>query len=1187
MNGKMTRTIFLTALTMALPVLFLASARAGEQTTPTVTGLSDWVLYIDPGHSQTENMGLYGYSEAEKVLRVAHALREMFLEQTDIHAVYMARETDAEFVTLTARVDEANTLGVDFYYSIHSDAGPPGVNSTLMLYGGWKSDGLLMEKSPEGGAAYGEILDTDLTGAMRIGRRGNYADRVFYLGDQHHHDYQHPYLYVNRVTTMASLLSEAGFHTNPGQQMLNLNAEWKVLEALSAFRSFLEWHDTPRPPIGVATGIVRDVETGLPLNDVSVHIGEQAYTTDGFESLFHHYSKDPEQLRNGFYYIDGLEPGNTVEVSFAKKDYDTLNTSLTIRSRPNGSTAENLSFLDAEMISLLPPVVMAAESVSEPEDYLPGTPLSISFSRKMDKESVEAAIRVIPAAALSFSWKNPFVLEINTSGLDFLTSYSIIIDGSLARNSLTGQYLDGNSDGQPGGDFVLNLTTSEEDLDPPVLVEHYPAAGFPARVPRPVIRLVYDEEIVPESIAPDAIVLRADGEKSVVEGKLQHMVVGRRSVVHFFPLQDLVAGQAYRMSIAGGLSDVFGNATREEDFRFYVLDQPVSRSTVIDDFDAAVSGWWHPQQAGQTTGILTEHTSRTHQALVVNHSTESSGAMKLDYAWEKDVAGTPYIRLHLPPTATQNNRRFNREDVLQLYVFGDGSGNEFRMVIRDGLNQLETTHWKPISWTGWKLVSWDLSNDPVEAWFGGNGVLEGANFYMDGFHLRKAEGAAESGSLYFDHLHFVRREEVAFPGSFAEDFQNHDDFTTDIFPWITVDVGQQPTWEPIGFGFPGQGEPFAFKVLNPALTDPPVEDEHPPAEGDKYLIAMQSQTTGNDKWLISPQFRVHELSQLSFYARSFMAGELGPERFRVLVSADDNPAFVFDPGSFETVSEGEYLEAPPTWTAFHFFLGDLAGKVLRFAIHYISDDEHMLMLDNIVLGTASAYALSLESIPAHGGQVSGEGIYATGQQAEVLADPSTGYEFLRWSSQEGEELSTQAAYGFPMPSHDLSLRAEFGLAGYQVNVNVVPEGAGHISGTGMYHYEQEVVLEAATDQEYMFLHWTSRDGELLGEEATYAFSMPASNLVLNAHFQSTVGTPSAVSTGPRVYPNPVTGRLHIQAEEPIVRLVLSGLQGRQLLLANPGKNAFTFDLSGLTPGVYFLEIRTAAGVFYEKIMVNQ
>lgn len=29
-----------------------------------VTGLSGWNIFLDPGHSQDENMGIYGYSEA-------------------------------------------------------------------------------------------------------------------------------------------------------------------------------------------------------------------------------------------------------------------------------------------------------------------------------------------------------------------------------------------------------------------------------------------------------------------------------------------------------------------------------------------------------------------------------------------------------------------------------------------------------------------------------------------------------------------------------------------------------------------------------------------------------------------------------------------------------------------------------------------------------------------------------------------------------------------------------------------------------------------------------------------------------------------------------------------------------------------------------------------------------------------
>jgi len=54
-----------------------------------VTGLAGWNIYLDPGHSQKENMGIYGYSEAEKNLRVGLALRGYLLDETDIATVYI------------------------------------------------------------------------------------------------------------------------------------------------------------------------------------------------------------------------------------------------------------------------------------------------------------------------------------------------------------------------------------------------------------------------------------------------------------------------------------------------------------------------------------------------------------------------------------------------------------------------------------------------------------------------------------------------------------------------------------------------------------------------------------------------------------------------------------------------------------------------------------------------------------------------------------------------------------------------------------------------------------------------------------------------------------------------------------------------------------------------------------------
>ncbi len=47
--------------------LFLVIISLFSKAHTQVTGLSDWNIFIDPGHSQDENMGVNGYSEAKEV----------------------------------------------------------------------------------------------------------------------------------------------------------------------------------------------------------------------------------------------------------------------------------------------------------------------------------------------------------------------------------------------------------------------------------------------------------------------------------------------------------------------------------------------------------------------------------------------------------------------------------------------------------------------------------------------------------------------------------------------------------------------------------------------------------------------------------------------------------------------------------------------------------------------------------------------------------------------------------------------------------------------------------------------------------------------------------------------------------------------------------------------------------------
>jgi N-acetylmuramoyl-L-alanine amidase len=981
-----------------------------------VTGLNNWTLMIDPGHSRKENMGLFNYSEAEKVLRVSWALRDMFVQQTDIEAVYLTRDNDVDEVSLSARTDMANQLGVDFFYSVHSDAGASTTNSTLMLYGGWRSNGVTVEKTPNGGRALGEILNADLSGTMRIPTRGNFADRVFYLGEVQNHDNQFPYLFVNRTSNMASLLSEGGFHTNPRQQQLNMNAQWKVMEALSAFRSILEFRQVNRPAIGVVAGIITDVETGLPINGATVTLGELAYTTDNYESVFSQYSTDPEALRNGFYFLDGLTPTSEVTVSYSAPQYSSQEATFALVSQPNGRTAQNITFRDVQLASTKPAVVVSVAPEQQLAELSPGTPLEVKFSRKMDRESVEAAISFAPEATFTISWIDDFTLSVNTTELEYLTEYTLQIAGDVAKNLLTGQYLDGNGDGAEGGHFTVVISTTDLDITPPALEDRYPLANSQIIDTRPAIRVVFDEPIVPGSIFPDSFTLYAEG--NLVSGVVEHRVVRDKSVFHYYPAQPLAPHTTYTVKV-GGLKDAAENTIEPIEWKFTVRDEPFAQLTMIDNFDA-LTNWWSPDQSGSSTGYDPVFTSRNVNQNLTQKSLITSGSLQVNYGW--NLSSPPhYIRLYLPPTAAQNDQKFNATHHLQVYMYGDGSGNQFRFMIRDGQNHLEGSPWVTIDWIGWKLVSWDLANEPATGWVNGNGLLEGTGFFMDGFHFRYVDGAATIGNLYFEDLRFVSPGTRQFPTAMTESFEGYADFTTDIFPWITQDVKGDITWNPQGFSFPGSGQPFAFKVMNPALTSGPIQEQHPAQDGEKYLIAMQSQTVDDDKWLISEQFRANEFTTLSFYAKS-ISDAWGLERFQVLVSEDAGDAFVFQPENFTQVSEGAYTEAPLEWTRFTYDLSALDGQVFRFAVRGVSHDSYMLMLDNFVVSDEEEEEEVVVGLPM-----------AREISARVYPNPSSGMVHVQADSPI-RQIQVMAVSGKWVINHPGSTDQE------SVNLSQLPEG---------------------------------------------------------------------------------------------------------------------------------------------------
>ena len=538
-------------------------------------------------------------------------------------------------------------------------------------------DGKEIEKTPNGGKAFGEILNPNLTGVMRITTRGNWYDRCYYDRAPETHANQFPYLSVNRRTNMASLLSEGGYHTIASQQQLNINADYKRLEAFAAFQSILKFRNMTNPEQTFLAGIIKNSENDVPIDGVTVKVGDKTYVTDTWESTFKKYTNNPDLIHNGFYLFEGLKAGDAVSVEFTATGYEPVTKTVVIKSNPAGQSNDNVTWLDIMMTSNAPAKV-ASISVEDTKAVSLVDPIVITFSRKMDKESVEKAFSIDNDGEVTLTWINDYTLSVDVSKLVPLKTYNIKIDGSVAKNSQTNQPFDGNGDGNGGDDYTLSITMKEADTTPAQVVSTDPAIdGDVAYTLRPVVRVEYDEIIDWNEDKNADCMTVIDPEGNTYAGTLTHSVVNGASVLQYFFSEDLPLDKCFLVTVKPGLADLSGNLTEEFRFRFLSEYRPVVESTDLLPLDN-VTGFWAPDGSGSSSGLTQEANSFTRANIGVRPESPNSACLKYDF--DPDfAAGVWQIREY---HSSQNIDGTTKDGVLTFWLYGDGSNNSVSAALR-------------------------------------------------------------------------------------------------------------------------------------------------------------------------------------------------------------------------------------------------------------------------------------------------------------------------------------------------------------------------------------------------------------------------------------------------------------------------------------------------------------------------
>lgn len=388
------------------------------------------------------------------------------------------------------------------------------------------------------------------------------------------------------------------------------------------------------------------------------------------------------------------------------------------------------------------------------------TKLSFTFTKTMNTTGFPAAINIEPPVVMSNgSWTNNYktVTYTFTSPLDFETNYTVTIDTSA--KDINGKSIDGNGDGIPGDPFILTFRTIDLDNTGPVVIFSYPDSTTSNGLfdGEDIIRVMFDEQINPSTINFDNVIFKRND--NAIGRAVQVNQIGNSSMLNIKAGLTLQPSENYSLLLKKGITDIFGNQMDTDyEVNFTIANMVYLQTTMIDDFTDE-GYWWQPQQSGSTTGIIDSGTYHGYSTIYSVTGTTPAKSAYINYQWNPS-AGNKLLRNYLnsgPP----RDINFDTTFILQVYIFGDGSGTLFRFALDEGDGTSwpnhEVSKWVKIDWYGWKLVEWVLSDpNSVGTWIG-NGVLDLPLYRIDSFQLKDDIGSAPYGRIYLDNLRIVKK----------------------------------------------------------------------------------------------------------------------------------------------------------------------------------------------------------------------------------------------------------------------------------------------------------------------------------------------------------------------------------------------------------------------------------------------
>ena len=437
--------------------------------------------------------------------------------------------------------------------------------------------------------------------------------------------------------------------------------------------------------------------------------------------------------------------------------------------------SETIAQVTTETIPSFSPTLLNL-NIEDGDTIATNTVLRFEFSKEMDQSSFLSAFSLSPVPdSLIIEWSEYWeeqgkAVTVYFPGLlEFDTEYTLTISSDLM--DMIGLQFDGNMDGISGDGISITFHTEATDLTGPQVTNIYPPSNHVFDT-EGVFNIMFDEMLDVASIDEASMQFQSNGQELTVD-HIEYTLdeITTLSIKPFSPLLN----NSNCVITLSGIMDTLGNSIPNTlEFSFNTTDYYYSNKTFIDRFNSG-AGWWQPDGSGSTTGILGSETQFNYSSQVfvpglsMNTNGRKSGSLR--YGWDPEATSS-FLRLH--NAGDPSDIPLDTSDVIQLYVYSDGSGNQFSISLYEYSNGsltgdvIEVMAWEELDWTGWRLMEWDLSeSEQVGSWISGDQTMNGDEYYLDGLLLKPGSNSDMVGRVYFDDFRIITKAQGNPPQNFA------------------------------------------------------------------------------------------------------------------------------------------------------------------------------------------------------------------------------------------------------------------------------------------------------------------------------------------------------------------------------------------------------------------------------------